>query len=40
MNEGFWWESQNERDYLEDMDVCGRILLKRILDKMGWYGLD
>jgi hypothetical protein len=25
---GFWWESQKERDYLEDLDVGGRIILK------------
>jgi hypothetical protein len=25
---------------LEDIDVDGRIILKWILDKMEWYGLD
>jgi hypothetical protein len=25
---GFWWESQNERDHSEDLDVGGRIILK------------
>jgi hypothetical protein len=25
---GFWWGSQKERDYWEDLDVGGRIKLK------------
>jgi hypothetical protein len=29
----FWWESQKERDYLEDLVVCGRIMLKCIVEK-------
>jgi hypothetical protein len=37
---GFWWESQNERDHYEYLDLGGRVILKCILDKMGWYGLD
>jgi hypothetical protein len=32
---GFRWESQKE-----DLDVGGRIILKLILDMMGWYLLD
>jgi hypothetical protein len=36
----FWWVSQKERDHYEDLDVGGRIILKWILDRMGWYGLD
>jgi hypothetical protein len=36
----YWWESQKERDHWEDLDVGGRIILKLILDMMGWYGLD
>jgi hypothetical protein len=33
MHEGFWWESQNERDKQEDRDGDGRIILKLILEK-------
>jgi hypothetical protein len=33
MHVGFWWESQKNRDYSEDLGVCGRIILKWILDK-------
>jgi hypothetical protein len=40
MHIGYWWESQNERDHYEDQDIVGRKILKWILDKMGWYGLD
>jgi hypothetical protein len=29
-----------ERDQWEDQDVNGWTILKWILDKMGWYGLD
>jgi hypothetical protein len=29
----FWWEDQKERDHQEDIDVGGRIILKRILEK-------
>jgi hypothetical protein len=36
----FWWESQKERDHYEDQDVGGWVILKWILDRMGWYGLD
>jgi hypothetical protein len=35
----YWWESQKERDHYEDQDVGGWIILKRILDRMEWYGL-
>jgi hypothetical protein len=27
---GFCWESQNERDHTESLDVCGRIIVKWI----------
>jgi hypothetical protein len=29
----YWWESQNERDHWEDLDVGGYIILKWILDR-------
>jgi hypothetical protein len=32
---GYWWESQKE-----DQDVGVLIVIKWILDRMGWYGLD
>jgi hypothetical protein len=37
---GFWWESQKKRDHKEDLDISGRIILKWILGRMGWCGLD
>jgi hypothetical protein len=41
MHIGFWWESQEERDYYANLDVGGRIILEWILrDRMGWYGQD
>jgi hypothetical protein len=40
MNIGYWWESQKERDHYEDQDVGGRILLKWILERKRWYGLE
>jgi hypothetical protein len=33
---GIWWEKLRERDYLEDLSVNGRIILKRIFKK--WDG--
>jgi hypothetical protein len=39
MHIGFWWESQEEDQY-EDLDIGGRIVLKWVLDRMGWNGLD
>jgi hypothetical protein len=27
MHMGFWWGSQKERDYEEDLEVGGRIIL-------------
>jgi hypothetical protein len=38
MHVGYWWESQKERDHLEDQDVVGWTILKWILD--GWNGVD
>jgi hypothetical protein len=35
----FWWESQKERGHWEDLDIGERIILKWILERMGWYGL-
>jgi hypothetical protein len=43
MNIGYWWKSQKEkkeRDHYEDQDLGGWTILKWILDRMGWYGLD
>jgi hypothetical protein len=40
MHIGYWWESQKERDHWENQVVGGWIILKLILDRMGWYGLD
>jgi hypothetical protein len=31
---GFWWESQNERDHLEDQRVDGRIGSEWILERL------
>jgi hypothetical protein len=33
MHIAFWWESQKERDYYEDLDVGRTIALKWILEK-------
>jgi hypothetical protein len=30
---GYWWESQKERDHLEDQDVGGWTILKWILER-------
>jgi hypothetical protein len=37
---GYWWESQKERDHWDDQDVGGQTISKWILDRMGWCGLD
>jgi hypothetical protein len=37
MHIGYWWESQKEGDYYEYQDIRGWIILKWILDRMGWY---
>jgi hypothetical protein len=35
----YWWESQKDRDHWEDEDIGGWII-KWILDRMGWCGLN
>jgi hypothetical protein len=40
MHIGYWWECQKERDHWEDRDVGGWTILKWILDRMGWDGMD
>jgi len=35
MEKGFWSESLNEGDHLEDLGVDGRIILEWILGKYG-----
>jgi hypothetical protein len=37
---GYWWGSQKVRDHWEDLDVGGWIILKWILDRIGWDGMD
>jgi hypothetical protein len=36
----YWWEIQKERGHYEDQDVHGWIILRWILDRMGWYAVD
>jgi hypothetical protein len=36
MHVGYWWESQKERDEYEDLDIGRWIILKWILERMGW----
>jgi hypothetical protein len=33
MHTGYWQELQSERDQKEDLDICGKIILKWILDR-------
>jgi hypothetical protein len=33
MHIGFWWQSQKERIYYEELNVGGRIILRWILEK-------
>jgi hypothetical protein len=41
MHIGYWWESQKERDSLEDQDVDGWTILKWMVgwDGMAWIDL-
>jgi hypothetical protein len=38
---GYWWESHKERDYQEDQNASGWIILSRILERWDvmWTGL-
>jgi hypothetical protein len=37
---GYWWEGHKERDYQENQDVGGWIILKWILrDRMRWIDM-
>jgi hypothetical protein len=40
MHIGYWWESQMERDHWEGQGIGGWTILKYILHRMGWYGLE
>jgi hypothetical protein len=40
MHVGYWWESQKERDHLEDQDVDGVDNIKMDLREIGWDGMD
>jgi hypothetical protein len=40
MHLGFWLESQNERDIYEDLDVCGRIIIKWIFKRQNDVVMD
>jgi hypothetical protein len=33
---GFWWENLKEGDWLTDLYVDGKIILKWILNKKDW----
>jgi hypothetical protein len=40
MHIGFWWGKPEGKRPLGRHDMGERIILKWILDRMGWYGLD
>jgi hypothetical protein len=41
MRREFWWENQKENPHQEILDIDGRTILKRILEKSDTgYGLD
>jgi len=35
-----WWEKLKESNHLEELGIDRRIILKLILNKMGWRGMD
>ena len=37
---GFWWGNLRERDHLDDPGVDGRIILRWIVRKWHWVGMD
>jgi hypothetical protein len=37
---GFWWEDLRERDYLEDLGLDGRVILKMGLQEVSWGGME
>jgi hypothetical protein len=42
MHIGYWWEIQKQREHQEDQDLCGWIILRRILERQNrvvWTGL-
>jgi hypothetical protein len=36
---GFWWGNVRKRDNVEDLGVCGKIILKWVLNRIGGSGL-
>jgi hypothetical protein len=36
----YWWESQKEKDHMENQNVGGLLLLGWILERLGWGGVD
>jgi hypothetical protein len=37
---GCWWESQRERDHLEEPDIDGKTISRRIFRKWNWEIMD
>jgi hypothetical protein len=38
---GFWWGYLRERDYMENVDMGGTVVLEWIFQEVGWgHGLD
>jgi hypothetical protein len=40
IGQGFCWENLKESKHLEDLDLDGTVILKRVLKEIGWEGLD